>query len=62
MSLDTCQRTHIQGFTFPDEQITHDQSFRDDTILYLAKDEANLEFAKRLLETFYLAMGVKINW
>ncbi len=32
------------------------------TTLYLAEDEANLEFAKWLFETFYLAMGIKINW
>lgn len=34
----------------------------NDTTLYLAEDDANLEFAKWLFETSYLAMGIKINW
>ncbi len=39
-----------------------DQTFADDTTLYLKGEQANMDKAQGVLETFCKASGAKINW
>ncbi len=50
------------GLRLPNDSSLRDLSFADDTTLYLAKSNANLKRARAILNLFYEATDVKINW
>jgi len=55
-------RHGIEGLTLPKGGRIRDQTFADDTALYLKGDEGNLDRAKGVLEVFCKASGARINW
>jgi len=55
-------RYAIEGLTLPRGGSIKDQTFADDTILYLKGEQANLDKTHGVLETFCKASGAKINW
>ncbi len=52
----------IEGLTLPRGGRIRDQTFADDTVLYLKCEHANLDKTHGVLETVYKASGAKINW
>jgi len=52
----------IEGLTLPRGGKIKDQTFADDTTLYLKGEQANLDKTHGVLETFCKASGAKINW
>jgi hypothetical protein len=54
-------RHGIEGLTLPKGGRIRDQTFADDTTLYLKGDQGNLDMAKGVLEVFYKALGARIN-
>jgi hypothetical protein len=55
-------RYTIEGLTLPRGGRIRDQTFADDTILYLKGEQANMDKTQGVLETFCKAFGAKINW
>jgi len=55
-------RYNVEGLNLPRGGRLRDQTFADDTALYLKGDQANLDKAQGVLETFYRASGAKVNW
>jgi hypothetical protein len=55
-------RYDIEGLNLPRGGRLRDQTFADDTALYLKGDQANLDMAQGVLETFCIAFGAKVNW
>jgi hypothetical protein len=54
-------RYAIKGPNLPRGGRIRDQTFADDTALYLKGDQANLDKTQGVLETFCKASGAKIN-
>jgi hypothetical protein len=52
----------IDGMHLPKGGCVRDQTFADDTALYLKGSPSNLNKARAVLELFCLASGAKINW
>jgi hypothetical protein len=52
----------VEGLSFPRGGLIRDQTFVDDTALYLKGSPANLDKAQAVLKTFCLASGAKVNW
>jgi hypothetical protein len=55
-------RYEVEGFTLPKGGLIRDQTFADDTALYLKGTSDNMDKAQRVLALFYLASGAKVNW
>jgi hypothetical protein len=55
-------RHGIEGLTLPKGGIIRDQTFANDTTLYLKGDQENLDRAQGVLEIFCKASGARINW
>jgi hypothetical protein len=55
-------RYAIEGLTLPRGGRIRDQTFADNTAMYLKGEQVNLDKTHGLLETFCKASGVKINW
>jgi len=55
-------RYDVEGLNLPRGGRLRDQTFVDDTTLYLKGDQANLDKAQGILETFCRASGAKVNW
>jgi len=55
-------RYDVEGLNLPRGGRLKDQTFADDTALYLKGDQANLDRAQGVLETFCIASGAKVNW
>jgi hypothetical protein len=51
----------IDGMHLPKGRYVRDQTFADDTALYLKGSSSNLSKVRAVLELFYLASGAKIN-
>ncbi len=52
----------IEGLHLPKGGCVRDQTFADDTTLYLKGSLCNLSKARAVLELFCLAFGAKVNW
>jgi hypothetical protein len=52
----------VVGLTLPGGGLIRDQTFADDTALYLRGQPKNLDRAKGVLRIFCQASGAKINW
>ncbi len=55
-------RHGVEGLALPRGGFIRDQTFADDTALYLKGSLPNLDKAQRVLKTFCQASGTKINW
>ncbi len=55
-------RFGINGLTLPGGREIRDQTFADDTALYLQGTRGNMERTQRVLDTFCKASGAKVNW
>jgi hypothetical protein len=55
-------RYDIKGLNLPRGGRLRDQTFADDTTLYLKGDQANLDRAQGVLETFCITSSAKVNW
>ncbi len=51
----------VEGLNLPRGGRLRDQTFADDTTLYLKGDQANLDRAQGVLEMFCIAFGAKVN-
>ncbi len=52
----------VEGLTLPRGGLIRDQTFADDTPLYLQGSLANLDRAQEVLRIFCRALGAKVNW
>jgi hypothetical protein len=52
----------VEGLSLPKGGLIRDQTFADDTALYLQGSPTNLDRAREVLRTFCSASGAKINW
>jgi len=52
----------VEGLTLPRGGLVRDQTFVDDTALYLQGSPPNLDRAQNVLNIFCRASGAKINW
>jgi hypothetical protein len=52
----------VEGFSLPQGGVIRDQTFADDTALYLKGTPDNLDKAQRILTLFSQASGAKVNW
>jgi hypothetical protein len=52
----------VEGLTLPKGSLVRDQTFADDTALYLQGSPPNLDRAQNVLNIFCRASGAKINW
>jgi len=52
----------VEGFSLPQGGLIRDQTFADDTALYLKGTPGNLDKAQRILTLFSQASGAKVNW
>jgi hypothetical protein len=58
-----CNPTYgIHGLALPSGSISRDQSFADDTTLYLEGTNDNLERISKMLFLFWTTTGAKVNW
>ncbi len=55
-------RFKVEGLALPGGGKITDQTFVDDTALYLQGTRENMERAQKVLDIFYKASGAKINW
>jgi hypothetical protein len=55
-------RFGVKGLAFPGGGKITDQTFADDTALYLQGTRDNMERTQKILDIFYKALGAKINW
>jgi hypothetical protein len=55
-------RYKVDGLSLPKGGLIRDQTFVDDTALYLKGNPSNLNKAQRVLAIFSSASGTKINW
>ncbi len=56
------RRFGIEGLTLPGRREIRDQTFADDTALYLQGTCGNMERTQRVLDIFCKASGAKVNW
>ncbi len=52
----------VEGLTLPGGRKIRDQTFVDDTALYLQGTRKNMERTQRVLDIFCKASGAKVNW
>jgi hypothetical protein len=52
----------VEGLSLPRGGLIRDQTFADDTTLYLQGSPTNLDRAQEVLRIFYRASGARINW
>jgi hypothetical protein len=52
----------VEGLSLPRGGLIRDQTFADDTALYLKGTPANMDRAQEVLKTFCHASGANINW
>jgi mannosylglycoprotein endo-beta-mannosidase len=52
----------VEGLTLPRGHLVRDQTFVDDTSMYLQGSPPNLDRAQNILNIFCRASGAKINW
>jgi hypothetical protein len=55
-------RNEVAGLSLPRGGLIRDQTFADDTALYLQGTPSNLDKAQKVLTTFSEASGAKVNW
>ncbi len=55
-------RNEVVGLSLPRGGLIRDQTFADDTALYLQGTPSNLDKAQKVLTIFSAASGAKINW
>jgi hypothetical protein len=55
-------RFGVKGLTLPGGGKITDQTFADDTALYLQGTRENMERTQKVLDIFCKASGAKINW
>ncbi len=55
-------RFGVEGLTLPGGKKIRDQTFADDTTLYLQGTRENMERTQRVLDIFCKAFGAKVNW
>jgi exonuclease III len=55
-------RFGVEGLTLPGGRKIRDQTFADDTALYLQGTRENMEKTQKVLDIFCKASGAKINW
>jgi hypothetical protein len=51
----------VEGLSLPKGGLIRDQTFADDTTLYLKGTPGNMDRAKEVLKTFCHAFGAKVN-
>jgi hypothetical protein len=56
------RKYEVEGLSFSKGGLIRDQTFADDTTLYLKGTPTNLSKAQKVLETFSAASGAKVNW
>ncbi len=52
----------VEGLILPKGRCVKDQTFANDTALYLKGSRANMNRTKVVLEIFYRASRAKVNW
>jgi hypothetical protein len=52
----------VKGLSLPRGGLIRDQTFADDTALYLKGTPTNMDRAQEVLKTFCRASGTKVNW
>jgi len=52
----------VEGLSLPKGGLIRDQTFANDTALYLKGTPANMDRAQEVLKTFCHASGAKVNW
>jgi hypothetical protein len=52
----------VEGLILPRGGLVRDQTFADDTAMYLQGSPPNLDRAQNVLNIFWSASGAKINW
>jgi hypothetical protein len=52
----------VEGLTLPRGGYIQDQTFVDDTALYLKRNQSNMDRMRTILDLFCLTSRVKINW
>jgi hypothetical protein len=55
-------RNEVVGLSLPRGGLIRDQTFANDTALYLQGTPSNLDKAQKVLTTFSAASGAKVNW
>ncbi len=55
-------RNEVVGLSLPRGGLIRDQTFADDTTLYLQGTPSNLDKAQKVLTTFSATSEVKVNW
>ncbi len=55
-------RYEVEGLSLPKGGLIRDQTFVDDTALYLKGTPNNMDKAQRVLKLFCQASGAKVNW
>ncbi len=55
-------RFGVEGLTLPGDWKITDQTFADDTALYLRGTRENMERTQKVLDNFCKALGAKVNW
>jgi len=56
------QRFRVKGLSLPRGGRIIEQTFADDTALYLQGSQANMERTQKVLDIFCKASGAKVNW
>jgi hypothetical protein len=56
------QRFGVKGLSLPRGRHIIEQTFADDTALYLQGSRANMERTQKVLNIFCKALGAKVNW
>jgi hypothetical protein len=52
----------VEGLSLPRGGLIRDQTFADDTTLYLKGTSINMDRTQEVLKTFCRASGAKVNW
>jgi hypothetical protein len=52
----------VEGLTLPKGGCVWDQTFVDDTALYLKGIQSNLDNSRSVLDLFHFTLGAKLNW
>jgi hypothetical protein len=55
-------KNKVEGLSLPRGGLISDQTFANDTTLYLKGTSSNLDRAQKVFTTFNAASGVKVNW
>jgi len=55
-------KNEVEGLSLPRGGLIRDQTFADDTALYLKGTPSNLDKAQKVLATFSVASRTKVNW